>query len=400
MFSYCKMSVIARCHVTKARAGVLKFPKAVVETPVFMPVGTQGTLKGILTEQLKDLGYNLLLSNTYHLGHRPGSKTVQMAGGLHKFMNWNSCILTYKTLLGRSFAHDSGGFQMVSLAKLMNISEEGVHFVSPHTKEEMLLSPERSIEIQNSLGADIIMQLDDVVPSLTVGPRVEEAMYRSIRWLDRCIAANRRPNDQNLFPIVQGGLDSTLRIKSAQEFSEICQRDCPGYAVGGLSGGEDKNQFWRMVSISGDNLPDCKPRYLMGVGFAVDLLVCVALGMDMFDCVFPTRTARFGRALIPGGSLNLKKAKYSTDFKSIQEDCDCYTCKTFTRSYLCCVAIHETIGCHLITIHNLHYQANYANERDSSKFDTFVKDTLKLHYPKEDYPAWLTNSMQSVGIKL
>ncbi|KRY47945.1 Queuine tRNA-ribosyltransferase [Trichinella britovi] len=342
-----KFEVIARCHVTKARAGVLNFPKAVVETPVFMPVGTQGTLKGILTEQLKDLGYNLLLSNTYHLGHRPGSKTVQMAGGLHKFMNWNSCILT-----------DSGGFQMVSLAKLMNISEEGVHFISPHTKEEMLLSPERSIEIQNSLGADIIMQLDDVVPSLTVGPRVEEAMYRSIRWLDRCIAANRRPNEQNLFPIVQGGLDPTLRIKSAQEFSEICQRDCPGYAVGGLSGGEDKNQFWRMVSISGDNLPDCKPRYLMGVGFAVDLLVCVALGMDMFDCVFPTRTARFGRALIPGGSLNLKKAKYSTDFKSIQEGCDCYTCKTFTRSYLCCVAVHETIGCHLITIHNLHYQAN------------------------------------------
>ncbi|KRY16526.1 Queuine tRNA-ribosyltransferase [Trichinella patagoniensis] len=316
-----KFEVIARCHVTKARAGVLNFPKAVVETPVFMPVGTQGTLKGILTEQLKDLGYNLLLSNTYHLGHRP----------------------------------DSGGFQMVSLAKLMNISEEGVHFISPHTKEEMLLSPERSIEIQNSLGADIIMQLDDVVPSLTVGPRVEEAMYRSIRWLDRCIAANRRPNEQNLFPIVQGGLDPTLRIKSAQE---ICQRDCPGYAVGGLSGGEDKNQFWRMVSISGDNLPDCKPRYLMGVGFAVDLLVCVALGMDMFDCVFPTRTARFGRALIPGGSLNLKKAKYSTDFKSIQEGCDCYTCKTFTRSYLCCVAVHETIGCHLITIHNLHYQAN------------------------------------------
>ncbi|KRX85096.1 Queuine tRNA-ribosyltransferase [Trichinella sp. T6] len=312
-----KFEVIARCHVTKARAGVLNFPKAVVETPVFMPVGTQGTLKGILTEQLKGLGYNLLLSNTYHLGHRP----------------------------------DSGGFQMVSLSKLMNISEEGVHFISPHTKEEMLLSPERSIEIQNSLGADIIMQLDDVVPSLTVGPRVEEAMYRSIRWLDRCIAANRRPNEQNLFPIVQGGLDPTLRIKSAQE---ICQRDCPGYAVGGLSGGEDKNQFWRMVSISGDNLPDCKPRYLMGVGFAVDLLVCVALGMDMFDCVFPTRTARFGRALIPGGSLNLKKAKYSTDFKSIQEGCDCYTCKTFTRSYLCCVAVHETI--------------DYANERDSSKY--------------------------------
>ncbi|KRY27913.1 queuine tRNA-ribosyltransferase [Trichinella spiralis] len=276
-----------------------------------------------------------------------------MAGGLHKFMNWNSCILT-----------DSGGFQMVSLAKLMNISEEGVHFISPHTKEEMLLSPERSIEIQNSLGADIIMQLDDVVPSLTVGPRVEEAMYRSVRWLDRCIAANRRPNEQNLFPIVQGGLDPTLRIKSAQE---ICQRNCPGYAVGGLSGGEDKNQFWRMVSISGDNLPDCKPRYLMGVGFAVDLL-------------------RFGRALIPGGSLNLKKAKYSTDFKSIQEGCDCYTCKTFTRSYLCSVAIM--------------LMKEIRQSIIEQRFDTFVKDTLKLHYPKEDYPTWLANSMQSVGIKL
>ncbi|OUC44612.1 putative tRNA-guanine transglycosylase [Trichinella nativa] len=302
-----KFEVIARCHVTKARAGVLNFPKAVVETPVFMPVGTQGTLKGILTEQLKDLGYNLLLSNTYHLGHRP----------------------------------DSGGFQMVSLSKLMNISEEGVHFISPHTKEEMLLSPERSIEIQNSLGADIIMQLDDVVPSLTVGPRVEEAMYR---YTFKCLFVGLI--DALLLTADQM---SKIFFQSFKEalIQQICQRDCPGYAVGGLSGGEDKNQFWRMVSISGDNLPDCKPRYLMGVGFAVDLLVCVALGMDMFDC-------RFGRALIPGGSLNLKKAKYSTDFKSIQEGCDCYTCKTFTRSYLCCVAVHETI--------------DYANERDSSKY--------------------------------
>uniref|UniRef100_A0A5S6R610 Queuine tRNA-ribosyltransferase catalytic subunit 1 n=1 Tax=Trichuris muris TaxID=70415 RepID=A0A5S6R610_TRIMR len=382
--------VVARCPVTRARAGVLHLPRADVESPVFMPVGTQGTLKGLLPEQVERLGYKMMLANTYHLGHRPGADVVEAAGGLHRFMNWPHALLT-----------DSGGFQMVSLAKLMDVSEEGVRFVSPHTQEEMLLTPEKSVHIQNSLGADVIMQLDDVVHVLTTGPRVEEATHRSIRWLDRCISANKNPHGQNLFPIVQGGLCPLLRIFSAKEISK---RDCPGYAVGGLSGGEEKRKFWRMVKVSADHLPETKPRYLMGVGFAVDMLVCVALGIDMFDCVYPTRTARFGRALLPGGMLDLKKTKYNADFRPIQDDCTCSTCATYTRAYLSSVAVHETIGCNLITVHNLnHHRTLMSRIRQSiveGCFVDFARDYLKLCYPKGDTPLWVAEAMHSVGVDL
>lgn len=218
-----------------------------------------------------------MLSNTYHLGTRPGPEILKQAGGLHKFMNWKRALLT-----------DSGGFQMVSLMKLAEITEEGVKFQSPYDGSTCMLTPEHSIEIQNAIGADIMMQLDDVIPSTSTGPRVEEAMHRTTRWLDRCLTADTRPNEQSIFPIVQGALNADLRAQSAKK---QIKRNVNGFAIGGLSGGESKDDFWRMVHISTDILPKDKPRYLMGVGFAIDLVVCVALGVDMFDCVFPTRTA-------------------------------------------------------------------------------------------------------------
>jgi len=237
----------------------------------------QGTLKGVIPEQLEQLNCQIMLGNTYHLGTRPGPELLKSCGGLHNFMGWSRNLLT-----------DSGGFQMVSLLELAEITEEGVKFKSPYDGSECLLTPERSIEIQNAIGADIIMQLDDVVSSTVSGPRVKEAMFRTTRWLDRCLKAHKKPESQNLFPIVQGGLDLELRRESAKQLME---RDVAGFAIGGLSGGEEKDDFWKMVHLSTDLLPKEKPRYLMGVGFAADLVVCCALGVDMFDCVFPTRTA-------------------------------------------------------------------------------------------------------------
>ncbi|OMJ28527.1 Queuine tRNA-ribosyltransferase [Smittium culicis] len=272
-----KFSIFGRCSTTKARASLMQLPHYTAQTPMFMPVGTMGTMKGLTTEQLEDLDCHVILGNTYHLGSKPGQDIMEKAGGLHKFMAWPRGLLT-----------DSGGFQMVSLLKLAKITEEGVEFENPYDGKKMLLTPEQSIDFQNTIGADIIMQLDDVVSSLVSGPRVEEAMHRSVRWLDRCIKAHKNPSTQNLFPIVQGGLDKELRIQSAKELSK---RESPGYAIGGLSGGEAKDLFWRMVSISTDVLPEAKPRYCMGVGYAEDLVVCSALGVDMYDCVFPTRTA-------------------------------------------------------------------------------------------------------------
>uniref|UniRef100_A0A670KDM8 Queuine tRNA-ribosyltransferase catalytic subunit 1 n=1 Tax=Podarcis muralis TaxID=64176 RepID=A0A670KDM8_PODMU len=307
------LRVVAECGRSKARACELRLPHGSVNCPVFMPVGTQGTMKGLTSTQLDALGCRLCLGNTYHLGMRPGPELIQKANGLHGFMNWSRNLLT-----------DSGGFQMVSLVELSKVTEEGVCFCSPYDGKEILLTPEKSIEIQNALGSDIMMQLDDVVSSTVSGPRVEEAMFRSIRWLDRCIAAHTKPGQQNLFAIIQGGLDPSLRSKCLEEMTK---RDVPGFAIGGLSGGEAKDHFWRMVDLSTNHLPRNKPRYLMGVGYATDLVVCVALGCDMFDCVFPTRTARFGSALVPWGSLQLKNKQYAKDFRPIDENCDCPTCQ-------------------------------------------------------------------------
>lgn len=242
-------------------------------------------MKGVLFEQLRALECEIMLSNTYHLGLKPGIDILKQAGGLHKFMNWDRCLLT-----------DSGGFQMVSLLKLAEINEQGVKFQNPYDdNDEMVLTPEHSIEIQNAIGADIVMQLDDVVKTTSEDrDRLHEAMHRTVRWLDRCLKVHARNNEQSIFPIVQGGLIPEMREECA---GLLTQRECRGFAVGGLSGGEKKEEFWPVVTQCTSLLPAQKPRYLMGVGFASDLVVCVALGIDMFDCVFPTRTAVSGTNL-------------------------------------------------------------------------------------------------------
>ena len=355
-----------------------------------MPVGTQGTLKGVFIDQLKTENMNcqIMLSNTYHLGLRPGTETLKKAGGLHNFMGWDRALLT-----------DSGGFQMVSLLELAEITEEGVKFQSPFDGSESMLTPEESINIQNTIGADIIMQLDDVVKTTTTGPRVEEAMHRTIRWIDRCLEANNRNEDQSIFPIVQGGLQPELRKKCAEA---LTQRDVRGYAVGGLSGGESKNDFWKIVSLSTDMLPTDKPRYLMGVGFASDLVVCVALGIDMFDCVFPTRTARFGCALVRTGQLNLRQKKYSLDLTPIDDKCKCSTCQRYTKAYIHAV-INDSIMCSLLTIHNVYFQLQLMRDiRRAIEEDKFPEFTIKFFgelYP-EDKPKWIVDALKSVNIEI
>ncbi|XP_014216555.1 queuine tRNA-ribosyltransferase catalytic subunit 1 [Copidosoma floridanum] len=380
----------AECSTTKARMGLMQLVHHHVDTPVFMPVGTQGTLKGLLPQQLEDLNCQIILGNTYHLGNRPGPEVLDKAGGLHKFMNWNRALLT-----------DSGGFQMVSLLKLAEITEEGVKFKSPFDGSESMLTPERSIQIQNSIGADIIMQLDDVVSSTTTGPRVEEAMHRTTRWLDRCLSANEKPHEQSIFPIVQGGLDPVLRTESAKQ---LTQRKVNGYAVGGLSGGESKEDFWKMVHLSTDILPKNKPRYLMGVGFAVDLVVCCALGIDMFDCVFPTRTARFGCALTHSGQLNLKQGQYSMDKKPIDETCSCSTCQTYSRSYIHQIVTIETVACHLLTVHNIAFQMRLMKEIRQSieeqRYPQYIQNFMLQNYPNKDYPEWIVHALKAVNVQL
>ncbi|KAI7868088.1 queuine tRNA-ribosyltransferase [Spinellus fusiger] len=348
----------ARCSTTKARASLLTLPHGPVNTPVFMPVGTQGTLKGMTPQQVKDLNCQIMLNNTYHLGLKPGQETLDKAKGSHAFQKWNGNLLT-----------DSGGFQMVSLLKLAKITEEGVQFASPHDGSLMMLTPEHSMSLQNSIGADIMMQLDDVISSLVTGPRVEEAMWRSVRWLDRCIASHTRPHDQNLFAIIQGGLDNELRKKCIEE---MVKRDTPGYAVGGLSGGEEKDQFWKIVSLCTDLLPKNKPIYCMGVGYAEDLVVCVALGVDMFDCVFPTRTARFGNALTMNGVVSLKAKKISSDFGPIEEG-------SFQLRLM--RGMQEAI------------------QRD--ELPAWIKKFFAGYFgDRSNYPVWAINALQSVGVEL
>lgn len=387
------MEVVAQCSATKARAGRLTLPHQVVDTPVFMPVGTQGTLKGLTPKQLETIGVQIMLGNTYHLGNQPGEDVLKKAGGLHKFMGWKRALLT-----------DSGGFQMVSLIKLSELSEEGVQFAHPKNGSLMMLSPEKSMEIQNAIGADIMMQLDDVVSSTeTDNKRFKEAMHRSVRWLDRCLSAHKRPDSQLLFPIIQGGLNEELRRDCLRDMTA---RNVPGFAVGGLSGGECKDDFWRMVTVSTDGLPPDKPRYLMGVGYTVDLIVCVALGCDMFDCVFPTRTARFGSALIPTGQVALKSSDYRTDFSPIQADCPCTTCKSYTRAYIHMLfKMNHPSACHMVTVHNVTYQSQLMKKiREAiinDTFSDFIKSSFnKLYDSPSNYPKWAVDALNSVHISL
>jgi len=385
----CRLEIDAVCG--KARATVMHLPHVSAKTPMFMPVGTQGTVKGLTTDQLMEANAQVILGNTYHLALRPGGDTVNAMGGLHEFMNWPKGILT-----------DSGGFQMVSLLRFSSVSEEGVHFQSPVDGTDMLLTPERSIELQNQIGADIIMALDDVVSSTVTGPRVEEAMHRTLRWIDRCIAAHSRPHDQNLFGIVQGGLDAKLRATCLEEMTK---RDLPGFAIGGLSGGEKKDIFWRIVDQCTEKLPMEKPRYCMGVGYPVDLMVCVALGVDMFDCVYPARTARFGTALVKTGLLKVKSSTMAKDFRPLDPGCECTVCKNFTRAYIHSLTPKDgSTGAQLITLHNIAYLTNLMSEARAAllenRFPDFIRSFMHLQYPNADFPEWAVQAFASAGIEL
>ena len=383
------------------------------ETPIFMPVGTKGTIKGLTSQQMESLDCKILLANTYHLGAQPGPDVLDKMGGLHKFMNWKRNILT-----------DSGGFQMVSLFDLADITEEGVKFRNPDDGSMMMLTPEKSVELQNKIGADILMALDDVNSSVDDDmKRFEEATNRTVRWLDRCIAAHRRPKDQCIFAIVQGGLDTSKGGLREQNLKDLKKREksLGGYAIGGLAGGESKDAFWRVVekcTCPEDGLPKHMPRYLMGVGYPIDLVVCVALGVDMFDCVFPTRTARFGVALVneaakgeTNGSLRLRTSKFSEDSRHITEteDWSHREPHRLTRAGHRMLLKTESVGANgvggqLLSLHNVAYMLKLSKEmREAIKekrFSKFVQDFMIKQYPKRDYPKWILDAMDVAGIKL
>lgn len=362
-----------------------------------MPVATQASLKGLTPEQLEQTGCRLCLNNTYHLGLKPGQDVLAALGGAHRLQGWDHNILT-----------DSGGFQMVSLLQLAEITEEGVRFRSPHDGSPMLLTPEHSISLQNTIGSDIIMQLDDVL--VTTSPdkaRMREAMERSVRWLDRCIAAHKNPGSQNLFCIIQGGLDLELRRECCRE---MLARDTPGIAIGGLSGGEAKADYCRVVATCTEMLPDLKPRYVMGIGYPEDLVVSVALGADMFDCVWPTRTARFGNAVTKDGVLNLRNAKYAYDFGPVEDGCGCPCCRQgglgITRAFISHNAAKETVAAHLLTLHNVWYQINLMKEMRQSIIEDRLPGFIKrffadlYHGDMGKYPTWAVDALRGVGVEL
>jgi len=361
-----------------------------------MPVGTYGAMKAIPSADLEHLGPQIIMVNTYHLGNRPGADLLKDAGGLRKFMRWNKCQI-----------HDSSGYQMVSLAKLLSLSEEGVEFESPVDHSKLLVTPEVSMQIQNCIGGDIMMVLDDVVSSTCPDRnRVKEATERTIRWLDRCIAAHARPEDQNLFAIVQGGLDPDLRDWS---LTETIKRDTPGFAIGGLSGGEAKDAFWRVVSQCTSRLPNLKPRYVMGVGYPLDIICCVALGADMFDCVYPTRTARFGTALVPNGQMRLSNSSFKDDVSVIDPNCPCRGCciLKYTRAYLHPLAGKDPVAARIITEHNIvfmmTFMRNIRNAIIDNSFEKFTCDFLLGMFPRGDNvkpPNWVRECLRDgAGLK-
>lgn len=327
---------------TGARAGILHTPHGDFETPMFMPVGTQATVKGMSPRELKEMGSGVILSNTYHLWMRPGSELVKEAGGLHAFMNWDQGILT-----------DSGGFQVFSLAKPKDIVEEGVHFRSHIDGSKQFLTPEKSMEIQQNLGADIIMAFDECIPYPAEEEYAARSSKRTVRWLERCINSFQNDKTQALFGIVQGGMYPKLRQESIRDITSF---DLPGYGIGGLSVGEPKDEFFEMVKETIPYMPENKPRYLMGVGTPDYLLHGVEYGVDMFDCVIPTRIGRNGSVYSKWGRMIVRDNKFAHDFKPIEEDCDCYTCQNFSRAYIRhLIKADEMLGLRLTSYHNLHF---------------------------------------------
>ena len=360
-----------------ARRGTLTMNHGVVQTPIFMPVGTYGTVKGVMPQSLHEMGAQIILGNTFHLWMRPGLDVMQQFGGLHRFESWNKPILT-----------DSGGFQVWSLGEMRKISEEGVKFASPVNGDKLFLTPEISMQIQTVLNSDIVMQFDECTPydtkgHITTESEARQSMELSLRWASRCVSEfGRLDNPNALFGIVQGGMFENLRQESLDALVEL---DLPGYAIGGVSVGEPKEEMQRIMAHTPHRLPADKPRYLMGVGTPEDLVEGVGAGVDMFDCVMPTRNARNGHMFTRFGDLKIRNARYKADEQPVDTTCCCYTCRHFSRAYLHHLdRCGEMLGPMLNSIHNLHYYLNLMCDvraaLDAGNFGDFV---LQFHLDRQ-----------------
>lgn len=367
-----RYELIKKDAKTGARRGRIYTPHGIIETPVFMPVGTQATVKAMTPDELKDeVKAKIILSNTYHCHLRPGDDIIAEAGGLHKFMNWDGAILT-----------DSGGFQVFSLADLRNISEEGVKFKSHLDGSSLFISPEKSMEIQNNLGSDIMMAFDECCPYPSTYEYTKASMERTTRWAKRCKDAHKNPNRQGLFGIVQGGMYKDLREESAKQLIEL---DFPGYAVGGLSVGEPAELMYEVLEHTTPLLPEDKPRYLMGVGTPDYLIEAVLRGIDMCDCVLPTRIARNGTAMTSQGKIVVRNATYERDWTALDPECDCYTCTHFTKAYIRhLIKAGEILGARLLSIHNLRFltrlMENVRDAIDNDRLLEFRDEFYKKYY--------------------
>ena len=381
-----------------ARAGVFSTPHGKVETPAFMPVGTLATVKALDPDDLIQMGASMILGNAYHLHLRPGDEVVREMGGLHRFMNWDGPILT-----------DSGGFQVFSLAKLRTISEEGVEFQSHIDGSRRFFTPEIVMQIERNLGADVIMQFDHVIPGQSDETSARDASERSIRWLARCLAELRRleqsqpledpreefpadnpRNHQALFPIVQGGIHAHLRREAAAAIRSM--GDWPGFGVGGLSVGEDKDAMHEMIEVVDDALPKTHPRYLMGVGFPEDLIEAIRRGIDLFDCVAPTRMGRNGAVFTRDGRLNIKRTEYRTDPRPLDRDCDCSACTRFSRAYIRHLFVSdEILGLRLLSLHNVHFLLSLARSARQSilngDLDSWSREWLSRYRTASSLPV-------------
>lgn len=368
-----KYKLVKKDKNSKARLGVITTPHNSFDTPMFMPVGTQATVKTMTKEELEANGAKIILGNTYHLWNQPGHKIVGEAGGLHKFMNWDGSILT-----------DSGGYQVFSLARLRDIKEDGVTFKHHKSGAKLFLSPEIALEIQNSLGSDIMMSFDECPPITSTREYMENSVERTLRWAERGLNAHARKEDQGLFGIVQGGSFEDIRVHCAEE---LVKMPFDGYSIGGTSVGEPKEVQNQILDYTIPVLPEDKPRYLMGVGSPGAILDAVERGVDIFDCVLPTRIARHGTAMTTHGRLILKNKEFERDFTPIDDECDCYTCKHYTKAYIRhLIKAEEILGQRLVTIHNTRFLLRLMeNIREAIKEDRF------LEFKKEFYEKYGLN---------
>ena len=358
-------------HVEKytgARAGVFHTPHGDIQTPVYMPVGTQATVKGVYPKELKEAGSQIILANTYHLYERPGDELIREAGGLHKFMNWDRPILT-----------DSGGFQVFSLAKLNKITDEGVYFNSSIDGRKHFFTPEKAISIEENLGADIIMAFDECSEYGFTHAQAEDAMNRTSKWLERCVKAKTR-EDQALFPIVQGNFFSDLRLESVNRTREYA---VDGIAIGGLSVGEPKELMYEMLDLIRPEMPEGVPRYLMGVGSPDCLIEGVMRGVDMFDCVLATRIARNGTAFTSKGKVVVRNGKYKQDFTPLDDECSCYCCSNYTKAYLRhLINVGEMLSSMLLSLHNITFLHKLMADMRRAIFDDCLTDFAREFYSK------------------